>query len=339
MEKKKLKRYKVIIDPDDEYSGMSRISIVDRPAIEIKSILLNKDNIEQIKFTADKEKKILLGPAIIADKDIIRYDSEEDEHFYIFFSKEEIEKIVNKFNKNSNNFSINFNHEDVMVNGYITESWIVEDLEYDKFNKYGFKDITVGSWMIAVKIEDESFWESYVKKGYDGFSIEIFPSDLELMEFFVASGSVDSSNVNQYRYDSETEILFITFNDGSTYKYYNVAFGEFMDIRDGNAMCISEGSNQYGSWFVGKTPSVGAAVYVYLVAAGKRFERSAFNSIYEVLDFMTDDEIKESLESFVIEPIAGENEDEFIGRCMAIETNSYPNDQAYAICISKWEKK
>lgn len=334
MEKKKLKRYKIVVNPDNLEDGfMDRISIVNNPAIERKGLYFHKE----YKFKENKEKMEIIAPFLVPDLPILRKD-ENGEYFEVVFEKETIELLIEKFQKTGDNKRINYNHEDVMVNGYIKEIWIKES-QNDKSTDYGFDDVPVGSAFMIVKIDDKDFWENEVKKmGFYGYSIELL-ADLELMEFFVASGSTDSSNVNQYRYDSETEILFITFNDGSTYKYYNVAFGEFMDIRDGNAQCISEGSNQYGSWFVGKTPSVGAAVYVYLVAAGKRFERSAFNSINEVLDFMTDDEIKESLESFVIEPIAGETEDEFIGRCMAIETNSYPNDQAYAICISKWEKK
>lgn len=39
----------------------------------------------------------------------------------------------------------------------------------------------------------------------------------------------------------------------------------------------------------------------------------------------------------VIEPKTGETESEFMGRCMGIEAGKYPEDQALAICKSKWE--
>lgn len=45
-------------------------------------------------------------------------------------------------------------------------------------------------------------------------------------------------------------------------------------------------------------------------------------------------------EQFVILPKAGESEDEYIGRCIAIETNNgYANDQAAAICYDKWNER
>jgi hypothetical protein len=40
-----------------------------------------------------------------------------------------------------------------------------------------------------------------------------------------------------------------------------------------------------------------------------------------------------------IEPGATENEQEFISRCMSEETQTYPQDQSYAICKSKWDTK
>jgi hypothetical protein len=42
---------------------------------------------------------------------------------------------------------------------------------------------------------------------------------------------------------------------------------------------------------------------------------------------------------FVVEPKADESKDEFIGRCIAVEVgNGYDQEQAAAICYSKWDK-
>ena len=40
-----------------------------------------------------------------------------------------------------------------------------------------------------------------------------------------------------------------------------------------------------------------------------------------------------------IQPGSTENEQEFISRCMGVETKDYPQDQAFAICKSKWDRK
>lgn len=40
-----------------------------------------------------------------------------------------------------------------------------------------------------------------------------------------------------------------------------------------------------------------------------------------------------------IKPGKTEDESTFIGRCMSEETQTYPQDQAYAICKSKWDRQ
>jgi len=102
-------------------------------------------------------------------------------------------------------------------------------------------------------------------------------------EFEIVEGRITSSNVKSYAYDSIKLELYITFNDNSTYRYDNITIQEFFEIRNGEASCITEGSNQYGSWYVGKTPSVGAAVYKYLVRANVPFQKVG------ALDFLFDE--------------------------------------------------
>jgi len=41
----------------------------------------------------------------------------------------------------------------------------------------------------------------------------------------------------------------------------------------------------------------------------------------------------------IVEPKAGETKEEFLTRCMSIETDKYSPDQAFAICNSKWESR
>jgi hypothetical protein len=126
----------------------------------------------QLKFSVQSEKKKIIGPALIPDMDIYRRDPDGFEYF-IRFSKETIEKLVEKFNKGGSTRRINFNHTKQMVNAFINSSWIKES-ENDKSVGYPeFKDLPVGTWFIEVKVEDESFWDKKVKdEGYYSFSIE-----------------------------------------------------------------------------------------------------------------------------------------------------------------------
>ena len=126
----------------------------------------------QLKFSVQSEKKKIIGPALIPDMDIYRKDPDGFEYF-IRFSKETIEKLVEKFNKGGSTRRINFNHTKQMVNAFINSSWI-KDSENDKSVGYPeFKDLPIGTWFIEVKVEDDNFWNSKVKdEGYYSFSIE-----------------------------------------------------------------------------------------------------------------------------------------------------------------------
>jgi len=111
-----------------------------------------------------------LDQALIPYKKI--YRSDEDGEYFVMFTPETIEKMVTKFNSSGNNRRLNFNHSDVMVKGYIEQNWIVESEMYDKSKVYGY-DVPKGSWFVVIKIEDEKFWNEYVKEdGFYSFSIE-----------------------------------------------------------------------------------------------------------------------------------------------------------------------
>lgn len=83
--------------------------------------------------------------------------------------------------------------------------------------------------------------------------------------------SPDSSNVKKILYQDETKEMVIQFNSGDIYTYYDVDFALFQEIFNGAGICRTEGSNRWGSWFIGKTPSVGAAVNQLL--DGTRYSR------------------------------------------------------------------
>jgi hypothetical protein len=114
---------------------------------------------------------MIVGPAMIANKKIIRKDNNGD-MYYVYFTPETIRMMVNKFNSSNNNKSINVDHSNQMVDAYIQQNWIVEDSTYDKSRFYGF-NLPVGTWFIEVKVEDKEFWSSQIKdEGKYGFSIE-----------------------------------------------------------------------------------------------------------------------------------------------------------------------
>lgn len=163
--------YEILID-DYDNTGIRFVSIVGEPAIEMMGMMFGvAQEAKQFDFKEVKDKQIIVGPAMIPNKKILRKD-DDGNAYTVVFSKETILQMVQKFNANGNNRRINIDHSKQMVDGYIAENWVVEDSYYDKSRMYGF-EVPVGTWMVVVKIEDEKFWQDEVRgQGKYGFSVE-----------------------------------------------------------------------------------------------------------------------------------------------------------------------
>jgi len=163
----------LIIDENDEASGIDAISLVATPAIESNFIALNKH--ELLLKEIDSEKRILMGPALIPDKSIYRRNDNGDE-YYIYFSKDTVRKASELFFKKSNHQNATYEHEKKIDNMTIVESWIVEDPKKDKTALYGM-DVPAGTWMVSMKVDDEKIYNDAKEGTIKGFSIEGYFAD------------------------------------------------------------------------------------------------------------------------------------------------------------------
>jgi hypothetical protein len=158
----------LILDEQNIENGIEAISVVENPAIEEDFIALNTQLIELKEL--NKEKQILLGALLIPNKPIYRKNG--DDEYYIYFSRETVEKASQMYliKGNQNNSTLEHQHE---LSGLsLVESWIVEDEIHDKSRKYGM-NVPIGTWMGAVKVNNNEVWNDYVKTGkVKGFSIE-----------------------------------------------------------------------------------------------------------------------------------------------------------------------
>ena len=176
---KKLKKYSVVADSSDVYA----ISLVEEPAIEIDYVAFDKDKETKpnLKFIEDKEneKFMILGPALVPDKNIYRnYDGNE---FYVSFSAECIEKLSYKFMRTCyGDGCFTKDHESFAQGCTLAESWI-KTSENDKSVDYGF-DCPIGTWFVAAKIDSIELWDSIKKGERKGFSIESWVDLEEIIE-------------------------------------------------------------------------------------------------------------------------------------------------------------
>ena len=167
-----MKIIELVIDEKEDLSGVEAISIVEFPAIEENFIALN----QQIQLAkVDDDKRILMGAALIPNKNIYRRNGEDE--YYIFFSEDTVKKASELFLMNSNQNNATLEHEKKINDLSVVESWIVEDTEMDKSKKYGL-NATVGTWMVSMKVNNDAIWTDFVKTGkVKGFSIEGYFAD------------------------------------------------------------------------------------------------------------------------------------------------------------------
>ena len=165
----------LVIDENEELSGIEAISVVESPAIEEDFIALKDQN--QIRLAEiSKEKRLLMDAALIPEKPIYRKSG--DHEFYIYFSKDTVAKASQMFLKKCNQGQATLEHTEEKLSGMtIVESWLVEDEVHDKSRKYGL-EMPLGTWMVAMKVDNDDIWNNYVKEGkVKGFSIEGYFAD------------------------------------------------------------------------------------------------------------------------------------------------------------------
>ena len=164
----------LVIDEEALYSGIEAISIVDRPAIEENFIALSQEHKVELA-EVDNEKRILMGAALIPNKNI--YRQSEDEEYYIYFSEDTVRKASELFLMRGNQNKSTLEHEAELHGLSVVESWIIEDETHDKSRKYDM-DLPIGTWMVSMKVNNDEVWNDYVKTGkVKGFSIEGYFTD------------------------------------------------------------------------------------------------------------------------------------------------------------------
>lgn len=161
----------LIIDKDSD--GIDAVSVVDAPAIESNFIAL-ADSYEMKLAEVDEDKRILMGAALIPNKQIYRRVKQDE--FYVYFSKDTVKKASELFLMNGNQGNATLQHKSKIDGMTVVESWIIEDTEMDKSKKYGFS-LPVGTWMIAMKVENEDVWQKVKAGEVKGFSIEGYFAD------------------------------------------------------------------------------------------------------------------------------------------------------------------
>lgn len=159
--------FEITFENDGE-QGIKFLSLVADPAIEVKGMYFSKPKEQQ--FKAIKDKMMVVGPAMIPNQKIYRADG--DYEYFVIFKPETIRQMQQAFNRENKSRNINVDHSGQIVDGFIDQNWIIEDINFEKSKMYGY-NLPLDSWFVEVKIDDPEFWENEIKEmGKYSFSIE-----------------------------------------------------------------------------------------------------------------------------------------------------------------------
>lgn len=161
--------YNVTID-DNEKLGLTCISLVNRPAVQTDFVKFEDQQQDTIKLSDQYEHK-LFGCALRSNFPILRYDK-LNQPYYIVFSAETIEKMVERYSEKSLINNVSLQHNGTLIKGAVmTQSFIKNPSK--GINPVDFEHIEDGSWFVEMKITDDKLWNQIINsKNLNGFSIE-----------------------------------------------------------------------------------------------------------------------------------------------------------------------
>ncbi len=163
---KKLPLIELTINPEDN-SFVSAVALVENPAIESDFIAFSSNAKEY--FSVNNELKELLGAAMIPGLPIYR-NSEQTGEYVATFSKETVRQIAQVFAQKGFFNNTNIEHTLIPADSYIFQSYITDEAK----GITAPKGVTVpdGSWIVGVKVLNDSVWQNIKNGSIKGFSVE-----------------------------------------------------------------------------------------------------------------------------------------------------------------------
>ena len=144
------------------------------PYVEQVTTGVTVENVFNHSFSYDEEKMEITGAAMIPNKMIVRRNPITEELYYVFFTKDTIKALMERFMKNKYNDRANLEHTETMAKDtYVIESWIVNSPTADKSYSLGL-EYPEGTWVVTMSVKNRTLWEDIKNGKYNGFSIEGF---------------------------------------------------------------------------------------------------------------------------------------------------------------------
>lgn len=157
---------------DEEFLGLTCVSIVSEPAVCEELYCFDKAEKKQMIFTSDNnEQHCITSVALLSDTPIYRVD-QYGNGYYVVFEKQTIRDLVEKYSKDGYNNITSFQHDGQEIDDFIMiESYFVDKENGVVNNRF---DVPDGSWIVTYKCTNEETWNKVKNElSRGGYSVEI----------------------------------------------------------------------------------------------------------------------------------------------------------------------
>ena len=158
----------------DDAVGIYAVALVDRPAMLAKWQTFSEQDgsVSHVKFAVtDNEQRKVLAPLCRADFPIYRRDEDGNE-FYVYFSRETVDKMVRLMLARSLHEEINVEHRnEFRLDGVLLNQIYLKDVRRG-INPAGFEYVEDGSAFAEYKIESDEVWQAVKDGVFNGISLE-----------------------------------------------------------------------------------------------------------------------------------------------------------------------
>ena len=234
---------------DAEVDEVFALSLVENPAIEADWVFFSKDGKkEEVKFaTIDSDKRLIVAPVLIPDKQILRIDEKSGEEYKVFFTPETVEKLAQNYLKKGYQDKATIEHSK-NIDGKVTvvESWVSKSSTKDKSALYFNRAFPIGTWFVTMKVNDENLWQNYVKTGIiKAISLEgIFAHSLVKQSMVQSLSSKDVKDFTEEEatiFLSKIIAMLESYSDYGTEIKNNAKRGIELNEKNGNKCATQTG--------------------------------------------------------------------------------------------------
>lgn len=162
-----------ISEEEDSELEVNYIALVADPAIEKNFMAFSEQKQNFAIF--DNERKIISGPAMLPNYAMFRKGDADMPDHKVFFKKNTIYEIAQKFFDKGFNQNFNLMHNsDLKLEGVSVFESFITDSERGIMPMKGFEDVPEGTLFMSAKVNNEEVWEKIKSGEVKGFSVEGF---------------------------------------------------------------------------------------------------------------------------------------------------------------------